>query len=91
MQAFKKGPDYIDPMWLAAATGRACHNLDYQTMTEAEILATFARHGHGADLSIIEGNKGLYDGLDLEGGAIPTPPWRRSCGPRWCWSSTPRA
>ena len=36
-------------------------------MTEAEILATFARYGHDADLSIIEGNKGLYDGLDLEG------------------------
>ncbi len=67
VRAFKKGPDYIDPMWLAAATGRACHNLDYQTMTEAEILATFARHGHDADLSVIEGNKGLYDGLDLEG------------------------
>jgi len=67
VQTFKKGPDYIDPMWLASATGRPCHNLDYHTMTEAEILATFARHSHGADISVIEGNKGLFDGLDLDG------------------------
>ncbi len=67
VQPFKKGPDYIDPMWLGAAAGRACHNLDYHTMTDQEILATFARHGHGADIAVIEGNKGLYDGLDLEG------------------------
>ncbi len=67
VQAFKKGPDFIDPMWLAAATGRPCHNLDFHTMNEAEILAAFARHGHGNDLSLIEGNKGLYDGLDLDG------------------------
>ncbi len=67
VQTFKKGPDYIDPMWLAAATGRPCHNLDFQTMTRDEILATYARYGHGMDLSLFEGNKGLYDGLDLDG------------------------
>ena len=68
LQAFKKGPDYIDAMWLAAATGRPCHNLDFNTMTEREILAAFAGRGSGADVSIIEGNKGLFDGLDLDGG-----------------------
>ncbi len=68
VQAFKKGPDYIDPMWLGAGAGRVCYNLDYNTMSEAEILAAFWRRAQGADLSVIEGNKGLYDGLDLEGG-----------------------
>jgi len=67
VQAFKKGPDYIDPMWLTSATGRPTHNLDFQTMTRDEILATYNRYGHGMDISVIEGNKGLYDGLDLEG------------------------
>jgi cobyrinic acid a,c-diamide synthase len=68
VQPFKKGPDYIDPMWLSLAAGRACRNLDYNTMTDAEITAAFIRHGGDAGLALIEGNKGLYDGLDLEGG-----------------------
>jgi len=67
VQPFKKGPDYIDPMWLEAASGRACRNLDYYTMTEEEIAACFASHRKDADISIIEGNKGLYDGLHLDG------------------------
>jgi cobyrinic acid a,c-diamide synthase len=67
VQAFKKGPDYIDPMWLARATGRPCFNLDFNTQTNEEILATFSGRGRGADLSVIEGNKGLYDGMDVEG------------------------
>lgn len=68
VQPFKKGPDYIDPMWLGRAAGRPCHNLDFHTQTHAGILGTFARYATGADLSLIEGNKGLYDGTDLEGG-----------------------
>lgn len=68
VQTFKKGPDYIDPMWLSRATGRPCRNLDYYTMSNQEILASFSRHGDGSDFALIEGNKGLYDGLDLEGG-----------------------
>ncbi|MHA1597506.1 MAG: cobyrinate a,c-diamide synthase [Alphaproteobacteria bacterium] len=68
VQTFKKGPDYIDPMWLARASWRTCHNLDYYTMNKDEILATFSRFSRGSDISLIEGNKGLYDGLDLDGG-----------------------
>jgi cobyrinic acid a,c-diamide synthase len=67
IQPFKKGPDYIDPMWLGAATGRPCHNLDFYLMGRDEIVATVQQHSAGADLSLIEGNKGLYDGLDLDG------------------------
>lgn len=67
IQAFKKGPDYIDPHWLAKASARDCYNLDFYTMSHAEILATFARHSASANISLIEGNKGLYDGLDLDG------------------------
>ncbi len=62
---FKKGPDYIDPLWLSRAAGRSCHNLDFNTMTDEEIFA--AAGGVGDGLGVIEGNKGLYDGLDLEG------------------------
>jgi cobyrinic acid a,c-diamide synthase len=67
VQTFKKGPDYIDPMWLAAASGRPCHNLDFHLSTPDELREEFARHGGNAEVCLIEGNKGLYDGLDLEG------------------------
>ena len=67
VQPFKKGPDYIDPMWLGLASGRACHNLDFFLTPNEEILATFATRAQGADIALIEGNKGLYDGLDLDG------------------------
>lgn len=67
VQPFKKGPDYIDPLWLSQAAKRACHNLDFYTMERDEILATVGRHAQGADIALIEGNKGLYDGLDLDG------------------------
>ena len=67
VQPFKKGPDYIDPMWLARASGRPCYNLDFNTQTETEIRALFSRHAGRADLALTEGNKGLHDGVDLEG------------------------
>jgi cobyrinic acid a,c-diamide synthase len=67
VQPFKKGPDYIDPMWLAQAAGQPCYNLDFNTQTHEEILNQFGNHSSRADISIIEGNKGLYDGLDLDG------------------------
>jgi cobyrinic acid a,c-diamide synthase len=67
VQPFKKGPDYIDPMWLGLASGRPCHNLDFYTQGHDEIRTAFARYDRDADLSLVEGNKGLYDGLDLDG------------------------
>jgi len=67
VRPFKKGPDYIDPMWLGQASGHACHNLDFNTMDRLEIQATFQQYSAGCDISLIEGNKGLYDGLDLDG------------------------
>ena len=67
VQPFKKGPDYIDPMWLTAAAGRSCRNLDFHTMGREEIRAEFVRHGTGADLALIEGNKGLHDGVAVDG------------------------
>ncbi|BAV33574.1 hydrogenase expression protein HypE [Sulfuricaulis limicola] len=67
VQPFKKGPDFIDPMWLSLATGRDCHNLDFFLMGREEILRTFTTRSQGANISLIEGNKGLYDGLSLDG------------------------
>lgn len=67
VQSFKKGPDYIDPLWLGQTTGRPCHNLDFNTQDHQEILDMAARYGRDADVSLIEGNKGLYDGMDLHG------------------------
>ena len=67
VQPFKKGPDYIDPMWLTAAAGRSCCNLDFHTMGRAEILAEFVRRRGSADLALIEGNKGLHDGVSVDG------------------------
>lgn len=67
VQPFKKGPDYIDPLWLGMAARRPCYNLDFHMMRRDEIEAQFARAANGARISLVEGNKGLYDGLDLDG------------------------
>ena len=49
VQAFKKGPDYIDPMWLARASGRPCFNLDPHLMAGDAIDALFTWQAAGAD------------------------------------------
>ncbi|MFH1963668.1 MAG: cobyrinate a,c-diamide synthase [bacterium] len=67
VQPFKKGPDYIDPMWLGHAAGRDCHNIDIFMMGEDRAFGAFQSAAGDADLSIIEGNKGFYDGLDMDG------------------------
>ncbi len=65
VQPYKKGPDYIDPMWLSQACGRACYNLDMYLMERDEVISTFVRNS--SDINLVEGNKGLYDGLALDG------------------------
>jgi cobyrinic acid a,c-diamide synthase len=67
VQTFKKGPDYIDPLWLGQAAGRPCYNLDFYTMDRDEIGDLFTERARDADIALIEGNKGLYDGLALDG------------------------
>lgn len=67
VQPFKKGPDYIDPMWLTLAAGRACRNLDPHLAGWDELEATFLRHAVGADASLVEGNLGLHDGMAADG------------------------
>lgn len=67
VQPFKKGPDYIDPLWLGRAAGRPCVNLDFNTMSAQEILDAVGSRSDHAEVTLIEGNKGLYDGLDLDG------------------------
>jgi len=67
VQPFKKGPDYIDPQWLGLAAGRSCYNLDPYLNGADEIRAEVARRMQGASLGLVEGNKGLYDGLALDG------------------------
>ncbi len=67
IQPFKKGPDYIDPMWLGRAAQMPCRNLDFYTMSHQEIVDSFFGFGQKADSIFIEGNKGLFDGVDPEG------------------------
>ncbi|WP_295539642.1 cobyrinate a,c-diamide synthase [uncultured Thiohalocapsa sp.] len=67
VQPFKKGPDYIDPLWLSRAAGRDCLNLDYYTTPVAEIRSAFARALGPAALGLIEGNVALFDSMDVQG------------------------
>jgi cobyrinic acid a,c-diamide synthase len=65
--AFKKGPDFIDSGWLSFAAGQPCRNLDPFLMTPEQIVRSFVAHSGGAEVSVIEGNRGLFDGLDPDG------------------------
>ncbi len=68
VQAFKVGPDFIDPGHHALVTGRPSHNLDGWMLSPAENRAIFARHAGaagaaGAPVAVVEGVMGLYDGF----------------------------
>ena len=65
--SFKKGPDYIDPLWLSAASNRPCYNLDFNTMTNREIKDFFHQKVANSEISLVEANKGLFDGINLNG------------------------
>ncbi|ADU63976.1 MAG: cobyrinate a,c-diamide synthase [Pseudodesulfovibrio sp.] len=64
---FKKGPDYIDARWLALAAGRPCSNLDPFFHADPVIRSLFWHKSQGSDLSLVEGNRGLFDGKDEHG------------------------
>ncbi len=64
---FKKGPDYIDMGWLSRGASQPCYNIDLFFMDKTQILSSFSLNTKNADIALIEGNRGLYDGMDLEG------------------------
>ncbi|HBE94969.1 MAG TPA: cobyrinic acid a,c-diamide synthase, partial [Desulfovibrio sp.] len=67
VRPFKKGPDYIDAAWLGLAARTDCSNLDPFLLSREVLTALFADKAAGSDLSIIEGNRGLFDGKDVGG------------------------
>ncbi|OXM85124.1 cobyrinate a,c-diamide synthase [Paenibacillus rigui] len=62
VQGFKCGPDYIDPTYHTAVTGRISRNLDSYMLSHATVRDIYARASRGADISVIEGVMGFYDG-----------------------------
>ena len=64
---FKKGPDYIDAGWMSRAAGQPCYNLDPYLMPVEAIATTFQNHLPGNSFAIVEGNRGLFDGVNPAG------------------------
>lgn len=64
---FKKGPDYIDAGWLSKAAGRPCYNLDTYLCDPSVVRHSYETHSRACDIAVIEGNRGLYDGIDIDG------------------------
>ena len=67
VSAFKKGPDYIDAAWLKWASQSPVRNLDTFMVEKKRLRQWFFLNAEGKDVVLIEGNRGLYDGMDLEG------------------------
>lgn len=67
VNSFKKGPDYIDPMWHRLVTGSQCRNLDPFLMGAGNCLDSFVSNSDEKSFSLIEGNHGLHDGMDVDG------------------------
>lgn len=64
VQPFKCGPDYIDPMFHCMASGQESVNLDTFMSSEEHVRQLFSHYSNDADISIVEGVMGLYDGYD---------------------------
>ena len=64
VQTFKVGMDYIDPSYLAGVTGRPCRNLDGYVMSPEEVRAVYAHGCRGADVAVVEGVRGLFEGAE---------------------------
>lgn len=65
--AFKKGPDYIDAAWLRWASGSPARNLDTYIVDRRKVHQSFFLNSAGKDIALIEGNRGLHDGLNVDG------------------------
>ncbi|MGC8554053.1 MAG: cobyrinate a,c-diamide synthase [Candidatus Acidulodesulfobacterium sp.] len=67
VRPFKKGPDFIDPMWLNIASRNRTYNLDFYFMSKDKIRDHFLKYSLNSDVSIVEGNHGLHDSIDVYG------------------------
>jgi len=67
VSAFKKGPDYIDTAWLGLVSGKPARNLDTYLMGFPKVKNSFLKNAAKSDISLIEGNRGLFDGVDSLG------------------------
>ncbi len=67
VRAFKKGPDYIDAAWLTWASGGPARNLDTYLMGPDGVCSSFLQHGTTDGINLIEANRGLFDGFDVQG------------------------
>ena len=67
VKPFKKGPDYIDAVWLGRAAGQTATNLDPFFMRDQALARLFAEQARDHDFSLLEGNRGLFDGKDISG------------------------
>ncbi len=65
---FKKGPDYIDAGWLKLAADHKCYNLDQYLMDDEVVCRSFFTHSREGEIAVLEGNRGLYDGVNSMGG-----------------------
>ncbi len=77
----KKGPDYIDAAWLGLAAGMAPTNLDLFFLPAPRLTTLFVHAVQNTDIAIIEGNRGLYDGYDLQGSCSTAALARALCAP----------
>ncbi len=64
---FKKGPDYVDAAWLTRAAGAPCYSLDTYLLGKQATEHSFMQRSRSSAVSLIEGNRGLYDGMDEQG------------------------
>ncbi len=67
VSVFKKGPDYIDSAWLGAVGEAECRNLDTYLVEPKVVSRRFVSSAAGSDFALIEGNRGIFDGKDVEG------------------------
>lgn len=80
VQTFKVGPDFLDPTWLSLASGRPCYNLDSWICGKKYMCELFAKKSADADVAVIEGVMGLFDGaspVNSEGSSAEIARWLR--------------